>query len=245
MRIRRWPRRRRPLAAPKLTVSKQVSWRVRLSRMALLFFIIGALALWTYELGRGMNVLGAGISAEQAQLLKAQADKARAERDQAAGALGTLENQLAMERAAHTQLAAQVQSLTAENARLQEDLAFFDSLVPAGPVSEGISIRRLKMELVPPNQLRYRLLVMRRGNNAQDFKGSLALSLAVVQAGKPAVLNFPGKDDKTEPFQLEFQRYQRIEGILALPEGVQVRNVQARVLENGKVRAQQSANMER
>jgi hypothetical protein len=30
-----------------------------------------------------------------------------------------------------------------------------------------------------------------------------------------------------------------------LPEGVQVRNVQARVLENGKVRAQQSANLER
>jgi hypothetical protein len=186
MRIRPWPRRRRPLAAPKLTVSKQVSWRVRLSRMALLFFIIGALALWTYELGRGMNVLGAGISAEQAQLLKAQTAKALAERDQVSGALGTLENQLAMERAAHTQLAAQVQSLTAENARLQEDLAFFDSLVPAGPVSE-----------------------------------------------------------KTEPFQLEFQRYQRIEGILPLPEGVQVRNVQARVLENGKVRAQQSANMER
>jgi hypothetical protein len=150
-----------------------------------------------------------------------------------------------MERAAHTQLAAQVQSLTAENARLQEDLAFFDSLVPTGPVSEGISIRRLKLELVPPNQLRYRLLVMRRGNNPQDFKGSLALSLAVTQAGKASVLNFPGKEEKAEPFQLEFQRYQRIEGILPLPEGVQVRNVQARVLENGKVRAQQSANMER
>ena len=241
----RWPRRRRPLAAPKLTVSKQVSWRARLSRMALLFFIVGALALWTYELGRGMNVMGAGISAEQAQLLKAQAGRALAERDQASSALGSLENQLAMERAAHTQLAAQVQSLTAENARLQEDLAFFDSLVPAGPVSEGISIRRLKMELVPPNQLRYRLLVMRRGNNAQDFKGSLALSLGVIQAGKAAVLNFPGKDEKSEPFQLEFQRYQRIEGILALPEGVQVKNVQARVLENGKLRAQQAANLER
>ena len=71
------------------------------------------------------------------------------------------------------------------------------------------------------------------------------MSLAVIQAGKASVLNFPGKEDKTEPFQLEFQRYQRIEGILPLPEGVQIRNVQARVLENGKVRAQQSANMER
>jgi len=57
------------------------------------------------------------------------------------------------------------------------------------------------------------------------------------------VLTFPGKDDKPEPFRLEFRRYQRIEGILTLPEGAQVKNVQARVLENGKLRAQQSANM--
>jgi hypothetical protein len=243
MNIGRWLRRRRPAAAPRLTVSKQLSWPIRIAQMAVLFLIVGGLAFWTYGLGRGTNVLGEGISAEQAHLLERQAQKARAERDQAAGVLSTAENQLAMERSAHQQLAAQVQSLTAENARLEEDLAFFDSLLPAGPVSEGISIRRLKMELVPPNQLRYRLLVMRRGNNTQDFKGSLSLTLAVMQAGKPAVLAFPGKEDKAEPFQLEFRRYQRIEGILTLPDGVQVKNVQARVLENGKLRAQQSANM--
>lgn len=243
MKIRHWSRRRRPLAAPKLTVRQHVSWRVRLARVALLLFIIGGLALWMYELGRGMNVLGTGISAEQAHLLKSQAAQARAERDQATEVLNTVENQLAMERAAHKQLAAQVQSLTSENARLEEDLAFFDSLVPAGPVSEGISIRRLKMEMVSPNQLRYRLLVMRRGNSEQDFKGSLALSVAVTQTGKPAVLSFPAKEDRIESFQLQFRRYQRIEGTLTLPEGVQVRNVQARVLENGKLRAQQSANM--
>lgn len=209
----------------------------------MLLLIVGGLAFWTYGLGRGMNALGDAISAEEAQRLEAQAAKAQAERDRAANHLNTAENQLAMERAAHKQLAAQVQTLTAENARLEEDLAFFDSLLPSGPASEGISIRRLKMELQPPNQLRYRLLIMRRGNNTQDFKGSLALSLSVTQAGKPALLAFPGKDEKAEPFQLEFRRYQRIEGILTLPEGVQVKNAQVRVLENGKVRAQQSATM--
>ena len=216
---------------------------MRIARFLMLLLIVGGLAFWTYGLGRGTNALGDAISAQEAQRLEAQAAKAQAERDRAANHLNTAENQLAMERAAHKQLAAQVQTLTAENARLEEDLAFFDSLLPSGPASEGISIRRLKMELQPPNQLRYRLLVMRRGNNTQDFKGSLALSLAVTQAGKPVVLVFPGKDDKSEPFQLEFRRYQRIEGILTLPEGVQVKNAQVRVLENGKVRAQQSATM--
>jgi hypothetical protein len=216
---------------------------MRLGRMLVLLLIVGGLAFWTYGLGRGLNVLGDGISAEEAHRLEAQAAQAWAERDKAANVLGTAENQLAMEKAAHQQLAAQVQSLTAENARLEEDLAFFDSLLPSGPASEGVSIRRLKIELLPPNQLRYRLLVMRRGNNTQDFRGSLSLLLQVTQSGKPAVLAFPGKDDKAEPFQLEFRRYQRIEGILTLPEGVQVKSAQARVLENGKVRVQQSATM--
>ena len=216
---------------------------MRIGRFLALLLIVSGLAFWTYGLGQGTNVLGAGISAEEAHRLEAQTARAQDERDKATDGLNTAENQLAMERAAHQQLAAQVQSLTAENARLEEDLAFFDSLLPAGPVSEGVSIRRLKIELLPPNQLRYRLLIMQRGNNAQDFKGSLALSLAVNQSGKTAVLAFPGKEDKSEPFKLEFRRYQRIEGILTLPEGVQVKNAQVRVLENGKVRAQQSATM--
>lgn len=236
-------RKRRPAAAPRLTVSKAPSWPLRIARFLTLLLIVGGLAFWTYGLGRGTNVLGDAISAEQARQLQARAAQAQSERDKAANNLNTAENQLAMERAAHEQLAAQVKTLTAENARLEEDLAFFDSLLPSGPASEGVSIRRLKIELLPPNQVRYRLLVMRRGNNSQDFKGNLALTLAVTQAGKPAVLAFPGKDDKAEQFQFEFRRYQRIEGILTLPEGVQVKNAQARVLENGKVRAQQSATM--
>jgi hypothetical protein len=235
--------RRRPKAAPKLKVSTHVTWRLRIVRFAVLFAIVGSLALWTYNLGRGMNVFGVSISAEQAHTLKLQMAKAQAERDRTVAALEAAESQLAIERAAHKQLAAQVQSLTSENARMEEDLAFFDSLLPAGPVSEGVSIRRLKMELLPSNQFRYRLLIMRRGNSERDFAGSLALSLTVMQDGKPTVLHFPGKDDKPEPFRLEFRRYQRIEGILTLPEGAQVKNVQARVLENGKLRAQQSANM--
>jgi hypothetical protein len=239
---RRWLRRR-PKAAPKLRVSTHLPWRLRIVRFALLFAIVGSLALWTYNLGRGINVFGAGISAEQAHTLKLQMAKAQGERDHIAVTLEAVESQLAIERAAHKQLAAQVQSLTSENARMEEDLAFFDSLLPVGPVSEGVSIRRLKMELLSSNQFRYRLLIMRRGNSEHDFAGSLALSLTVVQDGKPMVLNFPGKDDKPEPFRLEFRRYQRIEGILTLPEGAQVKNVQARVLENGKLRAQQSANM--
>src|SRR4051812_32779486 len=109
----RWLRRRRPAAAPRLTVSKAPSWPMRITRFLVLLLIVGGLASWTYGLGRGTNALGDGISAQDAQKLEAQAASARSERDKAANSLNTAENQLAMERAAHQQLAAQVQSLTA------------------------------------------------------------------------------------------------------------------------------------
>jgi hypothetical protein len=227
-----------------MSIRKRISWRQRTLAIVLLIVVIGGITLAAYALGRGMNPFGSGISGEQAYLLDKRIVAAGAERDRIAGALSASESQLAIERATHKQLSAQLKSLENENARLQEDLSFFESLLPAGPASQDISIRRLKFEAVVPNQLRYRLLVMRRGKAEPDFKGSLQFSIQLMRGGAQATLLLPDKTDaSTEQFGLEFRHYQRIEGILTLPEGAQVRTVQVRVLENGKLRAQQSANM--
>jgi hypothetical protein len=227
-----------------MSIRRRISRGQRILMLVLLIAVIGGMALAAYAIGRGMNPFGSGISGEQAHLLDKRIAALGAERDRIAGAWSLSESQLAIERAAHEQLSAQLKSLENENASLQEDLSFFESLLPAGTASQDISIRRLKFETVAPNQLRYRLLVMRRGKVEQDFKGSLQFSIQLIREGTQATLLFPDKTDApTEQFGLEFRHYRRIEGILTLPEGAQVRIVQVRVLENGKLRAQQSANM--
>lgn len=200
--------------------------------------------MWTYDLGRSFTGFIPGASREQLSTFRDQFDKVKAERDQFSTTVNAAESQLNIERSAQKQLAAQVKALETENVRLKEDLAFFESLLPADTGAHGVSIRRLKAEIVAPNQLRYRLLVMQGGKGERDFVGNLQLAITVLQGGKSAMMTFPdASSSDVEKFKLGFKHYQRVEGVLTLPEGATIKNVQARILEKGQTRAQQSANL--
>jgi len=204
----------------------------------------GAGALWAYDLGRSLAGINPGATRQQVAELKEELAKLRTERDQYSTTVNSSESQLNIEKAAQKQLVTQVKTLEAENTKLKEDLAFFESLLPADTGPLGISIRRVKAEIVAPNQLRYRLLIMQGGKVGKDFAGNFQLVVTVIQGGKSAMMVFPdGKTNDAEKFRLSFKHYQRVEGVLTLPEGVTMKAVQARVLQNGQIRAQQAANL--
>lgn len=236
--------RRMSVSAPTMTIKSRMPWPLRMLFVAIVLGMGGAVAMWTYDLGRSFTGFIPGASREQLTTFKEQLDKIKAERDQFSTTVNAAESQLNIERSAQKQLASQVRTLETENIRLKEDLAFFESLLPADTGAQGVSIRRLKVEIVAPNQLRYRLLVMQGGKGDHDFVGNLQLAVMVLQGGKSTMMVFPetvsGQADK---FKLSFKHYQRIEGVLTLPDGVVMKSVQARILDKGQIRAQQSANL--
>jgi hypothetical protein len=206
---------------------------------ALLLGLVVVIAVWAYA-GRGRQ--------EDAKVLLNQAreqlEKLSSERDQLSALANAAESRLAIERAAQAQLAQQLRALESENSRLKEDLAFFESLLPAATGPATIAIRRLRTDWQAPGQLRYRLLVIQSGKGVREFAGAVQFALTVVQAGKNAVIYFPDQpNSEPEKYRLEFKHYQRLEGVLALPDGVTVRTIQVRILEQGKVRVQQSFNL--
>jgi hypothetical protein len=228
-----------------MTISSDLSWPLKMLYLAVVLGLGGAIAMWAYDLGRNFAGLGpAAATREQMAAIKEQLEEISAERDRYSSTANTADSQLNMERAAQKQFAAQVKTLEAENTRLKEDLAFFESLLPAEAGPNGIVIRRLKAEITGPNQVRYRLLVMQKGKGERDFAGSLQFVVTVVQGGKSAMMIFP-ESNSAEPnkYRLGFKHYQRAEGVLTLPEGVLIKSVQARVLEKGQIRTQQSANL--
>lgn len=242
MKFRLW-RRRRSVSSPKLTIKRQTSWPIRFL-IAVVIGVTGAGAMWAYDSSR----LGGSATPEDVreQLFnyKEQVEKLRTERDEFSATVNAAESQLNIERAAQKQLAAQVKILEADNTRLKEDLAFFESLLPNATGPQGVAIRRLKVDQIAPNQLRYRLLVMQGGKGDRRFIGSLQLAVTTLQNGKSAMMTFPEVvPAEQEKFKLSFMHYQRVEGVLNLPEGVAIKLVQARVLENGQVRAQLAANL--
>lgn len=242
MKLRLW-RRRMSVSSPRMTIKSQLPWPMRLLFVAAIG-LAGAAAMWGYDAGLSLPSAHPENIREQLSRYKEQVEKLTAERDQYSTTVNSAESQLNIERSAQKQLAAQVRALEAENNRLKEDLAFFESLLPNATGALGVSIRRLKIDQVAPNQLRYRLLIMQGGKGEREFVGNLQLAVTTLQGGKSAMMTFPdGNPAEQEKYKLSFKHYQRVEGVLTLPEGAVTKLVQARVLEKGQVRAQQSANL--
>lgn len=240
MKLRLW-RRRMSVSSPKMTIRTRTPWPMRIL-IVLAATLAGAIGMWIYDAGGFSGVDPENIRAQLSQY-KAQVQQISAERDQLSTTANAAESQLNIERSAQNQLAAQVKALLAENTRLKEDLAFFESLLPNATGPAGISIRRLKIDEIAPNQLRYRLLIMQGGKGDRRFVGSLQLMVTTLQDGKSAMMTFPAAPSEQDKFKLSFMHYQRVEGVLMLPEGAEAKQVQARVLENGQVRVQQAANL--
>lgn len=238
--------RHRSIAVPKMSIKTQLPWPVKLAFISIVLGLSGALAMWTYEMGRGITGQSRDADQQELENLRARLDALSAEHDQFSSTANSAESRLTIERSAVKQLAAQVRTLEAENNKLKEDLAFFESFLPASARPPGVSIQQLKVENIGANQLRYRLLLMQGGKGAQEFVGNLQLAITVVQNGKSAMMIFPVRNTlelERDKFKLAFKHYQRIEGMLTLPEGAITKHVQVRVLEKGQIRVQQSANL--
>ena len=243
LRLKLW-RRRLSVASPKVSIRHHLPWPLRILIIAIMSGLAGAIALGTYDLGRQLAGRSKGVDPAELHELRERLAQVSTERDRLSGSVDAAESQLQMERSAQKQLANQVKTLVAENARLKEDLVFFESLLPASTGTAGIAIHRLTAEIIAPNQLKYRLLVMQGGKGERHFVGNLQLVVNVVRDGKSAMMIFPeNKSGETDKFKLAFQHYQRVEGVLTLPEGVTMQALQARVLEKGQLRTQQSAKL--
>ena len=227
--------------APKMTISH--SWHIKLGIAALVLVLVSVLAWWTYDLGRSF-AFGARFNKDQVHDLQDKIEKLTTERDKLQLDANTIESKLNIDHAMQKQLAEQVKTLTAENQKLKDDLAFFEGLMPSGTGTDGISVQNLKVELQGPGQLRYRALVMQGVKNTKDFEGELQFFVNLVQAGKPVTMQFPDpKSGEAGKLKLSFKHYQRLEGVITLPDGATAKNVQVKVLDRGIVRAQQAVNL--
>ncbi|MEB0137939.1 MULTISPECIES: DUF6776 family protein [unclassified Undibacterium] len=226
-----------------MTISHQQPWHIKLMLSALVIGVAAAVAWWTYDMGRSF-AFGPQIQPDQVQALQAELSELRLERDKLSLSANTIESKLNIDHSMQKELAEQVKTLMMENQKLKDDLAFFEGLIPAVNGSEGVAVQNLKVEMQAPGQLRYRALVMQGVKNPHDFNGELQLSLSLVQAGKAVTMQFPDpKSGEAGKLKLSFKHYQRLEGVITLPDGAIAKTVQVKVLDRGQIRAQQAVNL--
>jgi len=231
------------VSAARMTVRRHVSWPWRLGgvlTVGLAAIALGAGLITAFSpTDSGLREILA-FDSDEINELQRQLAEVTQERDRLRATNNASESRLNIERSALAQLASQIRSLEMDNARLQDDLAFFENLSLSGTAG-GVAIKRLLVEPDEvPGHMRYRILVTQGGKPDAEFQGALQLIVTLHRGGKAAIINLPS--DAAVPqksYEVRFRRYQRLEGSFSVPEGAMVRQVQARVLQNGAVRAQQ------
>ncbi len=238
-----------------MTVRSHVPVGVTVSvAVALLLCAAGA----GYAVAR-LTASGEGLAAARAEATRLAEENRdlRADRDRAVESGDTADSRRTMERSTIRELGDQISKLEADNARLKEDVGFFEAATadrdrsPSGD-NGGIAIRRLQVVVEKDRSLaRYRILLTQDSKAARDFVGTLQLAVTLLQAGKavnivvPPVSGVGGSPvvDATDasPFEVVFRSYKRIDGSFAIPPDAVLKSVQVRILERGAVRVQQTA----
>ena len=237
------------VSAPRVTVRSSFPWPLR----ALLGFLAAALAaaagIAIYEYGRDFAGPDRRELVGHNEQLAAQLRETAAERDRSTALANAYEGELKVERAAQEQLMQQVRVLEEETTRLKEDLAFYDSLLPAGKSDKGIVIRSFRLQPEDESQaqrMRFRLLIQQSGKADRDFVGSVQMEVRFTQKGGSFIYEMPETDatpERSKAFDLSFRHYQRLEGTFTLPTGAVANSVLVRVMAAGETQTQQSFNL--
>lgn len=241
-------RQRFGINAPKLAIRTHVAWYWRALITVTTLSILLALVVWIYDAGRRIAGFQSEESSQEIQLLRAQVTELDDELRKLRSIAGAGESSMQIERATQQKLVQQVRALESENAGLKQDLAFFEGLIPAtGSSGElGVKINRLRVE--PENiagQYRYRMLLLHNGGRqAKEFTGTLQLLVQVRQAGKDVMMTLPSQaDPNPQQFRLDIRHFQRAEGVFTIPPDAVIKSVEARLLQDGVVRARQSVTL--
>jgi hypothetical protein len=224
--------RRFGIDAPKLAVRPHMPWYWRWSGVVAGGVLVAGVAWFTYDFGLEY----AGFRQGEAARLRAQLNetvlKQQGELAELNARAAAAERQLQIERATFVDLQRQVKNLAQENARLQEDLAFFQSLTATGK-DGAISVNRFRlMPETVPGEYRYQLLLVQTGERAKEFNGRLQFVLNLQQDGRKVVLVVPPDSSRpAKEYQVSFKLFQRVEGMFRISPDAAVKGLQVRVFE--------------
>lgn len=228
-------RRKFGIATRRMAVRAHVPWYWR----ALIFAAFGVLVVgvaWaTYQYGMEFAGFHQSEAARELSQLRKDLRQRDADLAEMKSKVAVSERRLQIERATYGDLERQVKALSAENAALREDLAFFQSLMAAESKAAALTVNRFRVRRAAvPGEYRYRLLLVQTGQRVAEFKGKLQFILNLEQGEHKYVLMLPAENEKNvRDYELSFKFFQRIEGTFKVSPEAVVKSMQVRVFEKG------------
>lgn len=233
------------ISAPRVAVRTHLPWYWRALAIVVLSGVSLALAGWIYDAGQRFAGFHQGASEHEIADMRERIASLESDLESARKVAISSESRLRIESTSQERLTAQIRMLEEENSRLKADLATFESLAGGQVGNAGLAISRLQILPGDGGQYRYRLLLAQTGDKKdKEFNGTIQL-VATVQQGKETVMmQFPAAGDPaTSQYQVTFRYFRRLEGTFKIAAEDRVLRVEARLVQDGAVKASQSVTL--
>ena len=196
-------------------------------------------ALW----GPKGNPLQALFSTQEIALLNEQLIELQSKTVEMQDEIARTNELVKLDKEALGKLSLVINNLESENAKLKEDLAFFEGFIP-GSLQGAISLKRLQVSKdTVPDQYRYKALVI-QGSQRPEVTLNVQVLIKVLNKDKSDVIVLPSAESSEDPqFKIKLTRFSRVSGIFSLPEGSKLQSVEMRILESGAIRAQSTIKL--
>jgi hypothetical protein len=230
------------ISAPRVAIRTHLPWYWRALAVVVLSGASLALAGWIYDAGQRFAGFHQGVSEHEIAGMRERIAQLETDLDRARKVANASESRLQIESTSQEQLTAQIKTLEDENTRLKSDLATFESLAGGQAGNSGLAISRLQILPAGGGQYRYRLLLAQTGEKKEkEFNGAIQL-VATVQRGKETVMmQFPDAGDPAaSEYHVSFRHFRRMEGSFKVAGDGRILRVEARLMQDGVVKASQS-----
>lgn len=219
-----------------MRVTSGLPWPIHWVLAAVVLGVSAAVALWAFEFGKG--VTGIRNVEQENRVLREELAQLRSEKDKAQSVANTSGALITAEKATQEKLTQKVQELEMENQTLQDDLRFFQELIPSNSTDNAVSIRSLNAQLLSPVQLRWQLLLFQPGKDMQELVGTLEFAISGEQGGKPWSMGLPEGN-----LPVKLKQYKRLSGLVSIPAQTVVKAVSVKLISGGTVRGVQTINL--
>ncbi|HEX4856542.1 MAG TPA: DUF6776 family protein [Limnobacter sp.] len=220
----------------------------RSSRLAFLYGLMVGLAMLAASaaflfLGPEDSFIHQRLSSQEVTLLNSQLADLKRQTAQLQEDTARTNELIKLDKEALAKLGLLINNLEAENARLKEDLAFFEGFVP-GSLQGAISLKRLQVSKdTVPGQYSYKALVI-QGSERPEISLNVQLLIKVLNKQGSSVIVLPNAETAKDPrFLIRLSRFSRVSGTFSLPESSKLLSVEMRILEAGTIRAQSTIKL--
>lgn len=220
-----------------LVVKPHHPWKTRaLWTLAGLLMLVGGYTLFDY--GRYLAGYDShAASREKSELVQEtkQLEK-RIEELRQENAL--LERARQIESKAYTDLDETIKNLQSEILELKEELAFYRGIVSPREASTGLLLQKFSLEQDGSrHRLRYRVVLTQVLGNDRLANGTVELQLEGLQGNKARSLTLGDVTEKSvNELRYRFKYFQKLEGVITLPEKFSLLRATLRILPQGSER---------